>query len=120
MRQTARAFLRLNGLISTGIVLVRRRVLEKLFPRQTTTQSARLETVSAKLVYFLHTAHAISSEGCIYTNLKDMSIEDLKAAGNYIMGCQDTANNKVNGRASIGSEDTLVCLSDGNGCGDCL
>ena len=48
-----------------------------------------------------------------------MTVDDLKKYGNEIMGCQDPAVNKVNGRVTNENNDS-VCLSDGSGCGDCL
>lgn len=61
----------------------------------------------------------INNPGCIYTTQKDMSAADLKKFGNIIMGCQDVAKDKVNGR-TVTDLGEKVCLSNGNGCGDCL
>jgi len=86
-----------------------------------TTPYAHLETVSGK-------CRSMSGQililgpfvpGYIYTTKMNMSIDDLKKYGNLIMGCQDTAVNKVNGRVTNENNDS-ICLSNGGGCNDCL
>lgn len=60
-------------------------------------------------------------QGCVYVTENNLSIEDIKVAANYIMGCKDADTNQVNGRTGfVGDENTFVCLSDGAGCNDCL
>src|ERR1700761_4787493 len=60
--------------------------------------------------------------GCVYVTDKDLSIEEIKAGVNFILGCGDAAVNKVNGRCYLGESESppAICLSDGSGCGDCL
>lgn len=50
-------------------------------------------------------------------NFDENSIRD-RAAG--LLGCGDTDNNKVNGLSVATVDGSGVCLSDGNGCGDCF